>query len=143
MSRTRPGGRPDCNDGQHGFLGFEPRAFRIGPAVSAVRALAAALGFAFAAISVFGASPAAAGCVQNGTTVTCTGDVSGPHNFNFSTSSNINLDISNVTTGPSQASAQGVGVTQSGHWRAGHLSIYMPNRRHWHEPFGRLLHHQQ
>src|SRR5277367_5954893 len=58
-------------------------------------------------------SAAAAQCSQNGNVETCSGNLPGPRNFN--TSSGVNdLEINNVTTGPNQASLQGVGSTQSG-----------------------------
>jgi hypothetical protein len=125
MSWTRPSGRPDCNEGlyQRGFPGFESRAFGIEPAVSStVRALAAALGFAFAAIAMLGASPATAQCSPSGNVENCTGNIPGPRNFD--TSSGVNdLEINNVTTGPSQASLRGLERSQAPAGRRGQLLV--------------------
>ena len=63
-----------------------------------------------ASFGLVGATSAYAQCSQTGTTENCSGNLPGALNFN--TSSGINdLEINNVTTGPSQASLQGVGTT--------------------------------
>jgi hypothetical protein len=73
-------------------------------------AVSTALSIAVASFALIGATPADAGCIQTGTTVTCSGDLTGF--FNFNTSAGINdLEINGVTTGPSQASLQGIGTT--------------------------------
>ena len=51
-------------------------------------------------------------CSQSGSTETCSGDLSGNQNFNTSLGIN-DLEINNVTTGPSQIQFQGTGSTPS------------------------------
>ena len=99
--------------------GSGPRNIAVGPTRTARFSqlfLAAIIAIGF--MSMLAPGRALALCVQNGTTETCTGDLPGALNFN--TSSGINdLEISNVTTGPSQVSLQGVGATQTGSGSSG------------------------
>ena len=76
-------------------------------------ALVLVAAIAVAACVLFGAPGAAlAQCSQSGSTENCSGDLTGNRSFN--TSSGINdLEINNVTTGPSQIQFQGSGSTPS------------------------------
>lgn len=114
MSRTVSSGRLDGDNAlrQCGPARLGQSLF---PAARALRSLIHVLIVACgctSALGVFSTSPAVAQCSQSGNVETCTGNIPGPRNFD--TSSGVNdLEINNVTTGPSQASLRGTGTQPS------------------------------